>query len=118
MSKNQGLWRRWLDHHHDKWRWSVAMISGDNVCPWNNGTYQLIVSTGSASDTLSNAPAEISDSINELALRLSGYSSVAWLEQIVRLKVRHTSRLGHSRSDVCNAASTSTSVRFLIFDFF
>ena len=74
---------------------SIA-ITGDDICPWNNGGYKLSARNGStAVENCNPADADIICSPNALATLVSGYGNVSWLQQIETLTVQDEDQLGY-----------------------
>lgn len=104
---SDGIWMRVIDvarlleaRHYDVDGDIVLKIEADDICPWNNGTYQLSARNGlgkvQALDGVdAHVDAQIVCSINELASLASGHSSASWLHQIGRIKVQDESQLGY-----------------------
>lgn len=71
-------------------------VEGDDICPWNNGTYNLSARGGNGTVTPSNsADAHIICSVNALASMISGYASPQWLSQIGRISITDPSESGY-----------------------
>lgn len=70
-------------------------LDDDDLCPWNNGVYQLEADGCSCEVTRlkENSQQDIRATINGLASLLSGHSSVSFLNQIGRISVEDPSRL-------------------------
>ncbi|MDH5737225.1 MAG: GNAT family N-acetyltransferase [Gammaproteobacteria bacterium] len=74
---------------------SIA-IKDDEICPWNNGTYQVTVRKGeakvSSGDSIDET-AQIVCSINAFASMVSGHARPTWLHQIGLVQVADASDL-------------------------
>ncbi len=63
-------------------------IEGDDICPWNNGSYRLSVAAGEASVEATTSKPDLVCSVQGVASLLAGYGSATWLHRNGRLTAR------------------------------
>src|SRR5690606_3962998 len=87
-----GIWLRITDiasalpqrPYSEPGRLSFA-IEGDDLCPWNNGTWTIEADEGHAQVVQSDTPAQMTMPVNTLAGLLTGYRTATHFERIGRL---------------------------------
>jgi len=72
-------------------------ISGDSICPWNNGTYSLETDGTTTEVSRTQRPAELTMSVNSLATLVAGQSSATVLHRAGLIEAADSAAL--SRAD-------------------
>ncbi len=73
----------------------IIAVDDDEICPWNNGVYQLTIENRQATVVRVKAEPDMICSIHGLASLASGFARASWLSQLGRVKVSDEARLGY-----------------------